>query len=108
MIDVVITSLCLQFTNLPESSKYYTSCINATQAASIQYHVKPVVDSLEQDVNNRIKAQTGEAIWWVVGVGFAYQQHGDLQFNFGARPIIDNIGLRGNKDSTHIDLSWSW
>lgn len=108
MIDVLITSLCLQFNNLPETSKYYTSCVSSIQAASIQYKVKPLVDGFEQDMNNKIKAKTGEAIWWVVGVGYAYQQHGDLQFNFGARPVVDNIGLRGNKDGFNLNLSWGF
>lgn len=109
MIDVLITSLCLQLNNMPETSKYYTSCVNSIQAASIQYKVKPTIDGLEQRFNNDMKKRTGEAVWWFVGMGYAYEQKGTINFNVSAKPYVDNINISGNPNGTaNINFIWSW
>lgn len=106
MFNYLITALCLQLINLPDSSKYYSSCVSSTTAASIQYSIKPVFDKTEERFNTEIKRQTGEAIWWVIGVGYAYQQKGVANVSFSARPIVDSVNISGNQGTGNLNLTW--
>lgn len=107
MIDLLIASLCLQLNNVPEATKYYSSCLNASNAASIQYKIKPTIDGLEEYLQNRVKKETGERVWWLVGMGFAYQQKGIINLNVSARPIVDTIQLQANPNgSENVNLIW--
>jgi len=108
MVTEIITSLCLQLNNVPEASKYYNSCVNSMQAASIQYKIKPTIDNFEQKINNKIKAETGEKIWFIAGVVYTLEQTGYITYNFSARPIVDSVTLQSKSNTTSLTLNWSW
>lgn len=109
MIDILITSLCLKLNDVPEASKYYASCVNATTAASIQTNVKPTLDNYEQVIQNKVKKETGEAIWWVAGTAYAYEQKGTVNFNIGLKPIVDSVQISGSPNgSGNLNLTWWW
>jgi hypothetical protein len=109
MIDILIASLCLQLNNIPEATKYYTSCISTSQALSIQTKVKPLWEQFQRDMENKAKKETGEQIYWVAGMVYAYQQHGVINLNVGAKPFIDNISLGANPSGpVSLGLTWSF
>lgn len=114
MLDVLLTSLCLKINDVPEASKYYSSCVSVTRATSLQVKIAPnksiknTLDGLEQDFNNKIKAETGEKIWFIAGIVYTLEQTGYITYNFSARPIVDSVTLQSKSDTSSLTLNWSW
>lgn len=110
MVDFIITAMCLQLNSTPEMSKYYSACVHAIQAASIKYEIKPMVDGFEQKMTNKIKDETGEQIWWIMGTGYAFTQKGEINLNIGARPVVDTIQFKidPKKESVNTNLIWEF
>ncbi len=72
MVDILISSLCLQMTQVPEARQYYTSCLSASNAASIQSGIKPMIDDFEQKMNKIVIKKTGEKVWELAGVFYTF------------------------------------
>lgn len=108
MINEIITSLCLTLNDNPQTSKYYSSCINSMQAASIQYKIKPTVDNLEQKVNNEIRKETGEKVWFMAGVLYTLSQTGYMTYNIPKNIVADSITIQARKDTFNLTFNWGW
>lgn len=108
MIESLIAMLCLQMNQIPDASKYYTSCIKASSAASLQVGLSPMINNFEAKVSKDIQKETGDHIWWLVGAFYAYQQKGLINLNINAKPYADNINFTGNPNDSNINIGLSW
>lgn len=107
MIDLLIATLCFQLNNVPEASKYYSSCLNASNAASIQYSIKPNFDDLQKRFEDDIKKETGERIWWGIGMLYSAYNKGEMNLNVGAKPVVDSIQFKVNPTGSE-SLNFIW
>jgi len=99
--------MCLNLQNTP-NSQYYTSCVYTLRAASIQYQIKPKIDSVKDEFEETIRRRTSNTFKAALGVAYGYFQKGSVLINTDFKPVSDSLTVETGTANTNLTLTWTF
>lgn len=108
MTEALILALCLNVQTSLEYNKYYESCVYSMRAASIQYQIRPKIDSIQTSIEEVIERRTNATIRGTMGVLYGFFQKGAILINSDFRPISDTVTFQTVGSTANITFTWTF
>lgn len=106
MFEYLLAQLCLGFSL--KFINYSSACNPTLEAVSIQSKVKPLFDNTQHILEEKVKNQTGENIWFVAGTYYAFNQSHLIKFSTNIKSIADSLDWESDSQFSKETVSLSW